>query len=636
LKGIADDVRRAVQNARPDESLIIPTPSLRWDGLLDRCWQVTANGGGNTGRPRTAIRKALTTAKLLTGDYSQSWQPCARAAAEVVNRHSRVDVCIGEHGPDAGLFLARWYSKRFDVPWLADFRDSVLGAFNVFARGIYKPIIKRLLSTATCTVNVTDYWAELDRKLFGLPAVSVPNGFDATEFSAPLDESRNGQFTIGYSGGIKRGHELNVFFEGLALLKQRLGGHTSERLRLTYRGGSADRVAELAARYGLSDLVDSGVAVDRGEALSLNRRADLLLLLPLVDRSRRDVYWSKGHYPGKVFEYFGARRPIICVPGDEGVLDELIRRTGTGVTLRSPQEVAGHLEQALGAWRAGLPIPYEPRDEIVTQYTRRNLTERLSSLLDRVKEQSVCSEAAVNSTSTDIGCPPVRHGLFDDTAQNFARGIDEAIAKHRYKRGDLFLKALKKFVPEEGRVLDYGCGPGRIAWLAAREGYDVHAIDQSAGMIGEAVRQNLEGCRLTFEVSQGNGEQLKDDAYDGVICSSVIEYVPDPAALLQNFNRSLRPGGALIISYANGQSLWRKYAELRFKKVYPHFELIHNVWSFRQMKGALNEAGFKVVDGPTFFESPSDHRRYLTAFGPSSLVGTLGLIVGRIEGKRGS
>src|SRR5205814_6604731 len=51
---------------------------------------------------------------------------------------------------------------------------------------------------------------------------------------------------------------------------------------------------------------------------------------------------------------------------------------------------------------------------------------------------------------------------------------------------------------------------------------------------------------------------LSDNSLHGILCSSVLEYVPSPAACLKEFARVLRPTGLLVVSVANRRSFVRK------------------------------------------------------------------------------
>jgi len=134
---------------------------------------------------------------------------------------------------------------------------------------------------------------------------------------------------------------------------------------------------------------------------------------------------------------------------------------------------------------------------------------------------------------------------------------------------------------------------------------------------------------MAFEQLHGNGETLATARYDGIVCSSTIEYVPDAAALLSHFHRTLRSNGVLVISYANSLSLWRKYSKIRFLTA-PHLKLQHNVWSFSQFKAILAKAGFRVISGPVFFDAaPFDKRPWLRPLISWPVIGTLGLVTAR-------
>jgi glycosyltransferase involved in cell wall biosynthesis len=382
LPAIAEETRRALCDAGPRASVIIPIPSLHSDGLLDRWWRATLSANGNA---KKIARKSLTAAKFFTGDYSQNWQPAAHASVCAITEEINIDACIGEHSPDAGLFLARWFSRKFGAPWVADFRDPILQPLGPTVRKLYKPIARRLLRTASGVINVNPFLSEIDNEIFDIPSWSIPNGFDPEEFSGDIGLRRTDRFTIVYNGNIISQQRMEVFIEGLSLLRAQ-DEESFKDVRFVYRGLAHKRISQMVREVGVSDAADIKDRIEREAVLDLIKRAELLLLLSIAEPEKQDFYFSKGLYPAKVFEYFGARRPIISVPGDGGLLDELIERTATGITLRSPREVADYLSQAIQEWKSGRSILYNPEDEEVRRYTRRSLSGQLAEVLNSISK----------------------------------------------------------------------------------------------------------------------------------------------------------------------------------------------------------------------------------------------------------
>ena len=146
--------------------------------------------------------------------------------------------------------------------------------------------------------------------------------------------------------------------------------------------------------------------------------------------------------------------------------------------------------------------------------------------------------------------------VFGETAVGFAAAVDRSIERGRYLRGDLFVKAVVDHVAPWSSVLDYGCGPGRISLMLARKGFRVLGLDPSPAMIATARQQSLDTLDLSFQVCQARPSDPPEIVYDAIVCSSVIEYIPDPEQLLRWFSAALRPSGLLIISFANSRSLW--------------------------------------------------------------------------------
>lgn len=130
---------------------------------------------------------------------------------------------------------------------------------------------------------------------------------------------------------------------------------------------------------------------------------------------------------------------------------------------------------------------------------------------------------------------------------------------------------LIEMLPEHGRVLDVGCGYGRVTLPLARAGYAVHGLDLSPSMIGPArVAADAEGLVVGLTVASMTNLPYAADSFDAVIC------------------------------------LWSAFNEL--------LEEAEQIRTIAEMWRVLDLGGFSLIEGrpyedPTQVEIASDTRR---------------------------
>ena len=131
--------------------------------------------------------------------------------------------------------------------------------------------------------------------------------------------------------------------------------------------------------------------------------------------------------------------------------------------------------------------------------------------------------------------PPAQVAYWDRVAgeKTFGHPLDAAL--------------LGKLTGSGARILDLGCGYGRLAWSLVRAGFGrVVGIDASLEMARRARR-----ARTVVAVAEGGRLPFASRTFDAALLFAVLTCVPEDAeqrAIVGELERVLRPGGALYAS----------------------------------------------------------------------------------------
>jgi SAM-dependent methyltransferase len=144
---------------------------------------------------------------------------------------------------------------------------------------------------------------------------------------------------------------------------------------------------------------------------------------------------------------------------------------------------------------------------------------------------------------------------------------------------------LGELPPAPLRVLDAGCGDGRIAHELVQAGHRVTGIDYLETSVQYARQLVPQADFLRADLGDDLLELpgLAPDSFDAAVLVEVYEHLPprDCPQVLANLHRLLKPGGLLIVSVPT--------------KLLPPSKLHYRHFDRGEAEGELEQAGFRIL-----------------------------------------
>lgn len=323
---------------------------------------------------------SLPIVRLVLRDNLRWILPAVFIGRDAINKHE-VDVIFSSYAPASSHIVASMIHKMTGVPWVADFRDLWSNSTYVEKieplSSIEESFEKMIICGSTTLTTISDPLAEDLNGLHGKEVVAITNGFDVADYSREISPAQ--KFTITYTGEIYAGkRNPTPLFEAISRLRTEKK-ISPENFEVRFFGSSVQRaIGPLLDAYGLQELVKTSGRIPLAESIDRQMESTVLLLLSWNDPRERGVL------TGKVFEYLGAKRPILAVGLRGGTLDRLLTASGSGIMMNDSQEIADILSIWLDEFYnlGEIRTYFLPRAEFIEQFTRREKARELAKVLD--------------------------------------------------------------------------------------------------------------------------------------------------------------------------------------------------------------------------------------------------------------
>jgi glycosyltransferase involved in cell wall biosynthesis len=332
------------------------------------------------------LRKTLTFLYLIFSYpffFFDKNQMIFHAADDYLRQH-RADFIIATGEPFILFKHAHLLSRKYHIPWIADFRDGwFLNPEVTRRKGMAIKLLRRwelffekkYISSCKFITTVDPMLASKLSMLHSKKTNVIYNGFE--EFS-PVNmnhESDNLPLILCHSGTLYPGHYAEILLQAVHDLDLTEKISPAD-LRIKFIGIEFfplqyQRVMQYSPQT--AQYLETSKRLSQKEVKQLNSGADFLIVFS--DRWEPVI-------PAKTYEYLASRRPVVVILNDRSILSNLISELNAGIVIDSIEDLKKFLLEKIGAKRNHRPLfNYQLDEAKASFYMRESQAAQLALLL---------------------------------------------------------------------------------------------------------------------------------------------------------------------------------------------------------------------------------------------------------------
>jgi len=293
-------------------------------------------------------------------------------------RDYNIDTIITTGPPHSLHLIGEQLKNRFDIKWIADFRDpwTTIGyhkklKLTPIARKKHKFLESKVLNTADKIVVTSNNTKQNFLSLTEKPIEVITNGYD---YESVGKVELDAKFSLAHIGSLLSDRNPEVLWRVLEELVTNNKIFAS-MLQLNFVGSVSKEVLRSLEVYNLSQYVNLIGYVPHIEAIKHQKKSQVLLLIEI------DSEETKCIIPGKLFEYMVSGRPILAIGPKGSDVYDILRTTNTGnYFLYSDQDAIK--EAVLDMFQAFRSGELKSNAIGLQQYSRKALTGKLAELIN--------------------------------------------------------------------------------------------------------------------------------------------------------------------------------------------------------------------------------------------------------------
>jgi len=346
-------------------------------GSLDPNWFFRKKGTVKMPSELTRKMFQMVSDTFFVPDNKLLWKKKALQKADELFNKKKFEIIFATAPPWTDFLIGMELRYKYNVPLVVDYRDSWLhNPFKYYPTPLHTylnfRLEKKILRSASRIITTNRKVKELILKKHLTMQYNdihiLSQGFDPEDFPPDGITRSNGKMKITHAGTFYGKRTPAVF---LSAMQKLCAQHPQmrERIEVEFIGKERDDERKYVEKLQLQNIVSFSGYLDHRECVARLYASDILYIA--MDNDVQS--------PGKLYEYFGARKPILASIPD-GYLKQTIENSGVGICV-APKNVDEMVKAVAMLYqkfeRKELP---QANEEFVRQYDRRKLTGELSKI----------------------------------------------------------------------------------------------------------------------------------------------------------------------------------------------------------------------------------------------------------------
>ena len=309
-------------------------------------------------------------------DARKYWvKPSVKRLMDIISEE-KIEAVITTGPPHSVHLIGKGIKDKMPIRWIADFRDpwTSIGYHKKLkltkaSRRKHKRLEQRVLNAADGIIVTSTTTQEEFEALTTNPIHVITNGYDSESVETELDK----EFTISHIGSLLTERNPEGFWRAIAELVNK-NEVVRSKLKIRLIGVVGETVQQSIKKLGIEDCVEFIGYVPHEEVLLYQAKSQVLLLLEI------DSVDTRGIIPGKLFEYFNAKRPILAIGPKDWEAGEMVKNHDAGRYI--PHDGTENIKKLLLEWFQQFQDgELRCNSKEIEQFHRRELTKKLAKLL---------------------------------------------------------------------------------------------------------------------------------------------------------------------------------------------------------------------------------------------------------------